>query len=343
MLLLSWKFLSIFICRFKHHLQLNSTETCIISNVELKKCESEKLELLHLIQDLKIVEIKCESTSDPTQCKVFDLRILSASIEVVSVKSSGKSQTKTELLVHEQQTLFLPLNLTSFFSEMTKLSVTKSELIEINQEALLGLDDLVEINFSQNKVTEVYEFRYLKKMTKLDLSHNRIDFIESSAFSKLPNLIELRLNDNFLIKIMGKLFASNKNIKTLFLQNNKISQIASNFAEFLVSIEVLDLASNECVDSKFPEKSLENLIDDLNKLCNVDIEFECRFEVLSDYICHAENVEIDSRNVKIVGIIGDHKNNLTNKDVTAVQVLSQKMEFMPRNLGNVSLNEYFDE
>jgi hypothetical protein len=241
---------------------------------------------------MEIVEIKCKDILETHKCIAYGLKIVMPNFRVVSVKAKGKTRDRTELVISDQQILFLPLNLSSFFPNMVKFTVTNSQLVEISHEAFIGLDGLKEISFRSNRIAEVRQFRELQ-LTKLDLSHNQIESIDSSTFALLQNLEEIWLNNNLLTRIMGKIFVMNKNLRVVHLQSNRISQIASNFLDFLVKVEYLDLTNNVCIDSKFPGNSLDSITKNLNEKCNVDIDFECRFEVNSekDYVCYAENVE----------------------------------------------------
>lgn len=325
--------------RLEQRLISNDTKTCVTAEIELQKCDSEKLELNELIQELEIAEIACKiPDSNEKRCTAINLKVLKANIKIVKVRNIKQSLEISELYASEQQILFLPLNLAKFFPRIDSLSFIKSELITINDEAFESLNEITEINFAHNKLSEIMarNFACLVKLQKLNLSNNKIAVIEPLAFHNLVNIREIHLNHNLLTRIDSQVFLHNKNLQTLMLQNNMIAQVAANFFEVCCeSLKILDLTSNQCVDAKFPEISLSDINEHLILNCTVEFELECRFELLiDDYWCHAENVEIETPNIKLIGIKGDHINNLLAKNVTGINVCNQTMEFLPKNVAN---------
>lgn len=326
----------------KNELKMTDSGNCESVKADLMSCENDKSEYFELIQEMDVVEITCDNHSKfetTSRCKAIGLKVLKPHYRVVRVKNSNKSPLNIHLIVKleilDQQTLFLPLTISNFFPMLKILSVKNSHLITINEEAFNGLDSLTELNLSYNKLSLIKTENFVKltKLLKLDLSHNKIEFIESAAFRSLINLIELRLNHNLLIKLSSKFFSTNDGLKIITLHNNSLNQIASNFLEISFDhLELLDFSNNLCIDSKFPETSLVEFKENFIVNCTLEIEFECRFEVELDYFCHAKNVDIESRNVKIKNVKGDHKLNLTNLDVTFLKVINQSMRVLPQNL-----------
>lgn len=317
----------------------NGSEICPTLEIDFEKCESERLDLIDLVQELEIVDIFCTvPVNDATQCNAEHLKILKTNMEVKHVKNVDKTNLKgksiTKLFVINQQTLFLPSNLSNFLPKLNKIIWENSELIAINNYALVGLNGLTELSLKRNKIVEIKSesFKHLVNLQHLDLSYNKISIIETTAFNNLNNLIELHLNNNFLVKIERKIFLQNKNLRTLTLGHNQLKQIPSNFFLHFVEIEVLDLTENFCIDSAYPEASLNEIIDDITANCTIEIDFECRFELNADYWCHAENVDIDSPNIRVASVKGNHVNNLTVDNVTALKIVGQSLKFVPQKL-----------
>lgn len=335
----------------KRQSSTSNIASCTTISIDLQTCEADKVDLEELIRELEVVEVTCDvlintgGMFEGNQCTAVGLKVLKPQIKVVNVKRKDKIRLSYEsiikLLVSDQQTLFLPLNIGHFLPKLVKLTVTRSELITINREAFIGLSDLIELDLSQNQLTEVKaaNFEVLVNLQKLDLSRNRIDFIEQRAFSSLWSLIELRLNGNQLAILDNKFFKHRPNLKVLMLNNNQLSQIASNFLKVWSSqVEILDMTGNVCIDLKYPDVSLDYLTNHFNTKCTVEIDFECRFESQSGYFCHAENVAIETRNVRVARIKGDHKLNLSNNDVTVLKIVNQTFEVIPQNLGKLMPN-----
>ncbi|KAG7497711.1 leucine-rich repeats and immunoglobulin-like domains protein 3 [Solea senegalensis] len=107
---------------------------------------------------------------------------------------------------------------------------------------------------------------------QLDLSHNKLQVLDSSLFSKLQHLTEVKLNHNELEAIpdLGP-YASN--ITTLILANNRITRISVEQLLPFRALETLDLSYNNIVDikaSSFPALPLKNLFLNNNKISSME-------------------------------------------------------------------------
>lgn len=323
-------------------------DTCESYRVAVKSCESEKLGLLELIQEMEIVEIVCELTNsqiDSSQCKAVGFTLLKPRFRIANVKSVERNlinpELITELVFDNQQVLFLPLNISEFFTKLARLIITDCQLISISEEDFIGLHDLTEINLSSNRLTEIKssDFNHFVKLLKLDLSFNRIDLIENSAFHSLASLTELHLNNNLLLKLDSKMFMSSKQLKILSLHNNQITQVASNFLDYCSKhLEIFNLLNNGCIDLMFPKTTLHEIKRIFVTNCTIHSNFECRFQLVDEYSCEAENLSIESQNVKIVRVLGAHKLNKSNSNVFELRIVNQTMEYIPKDLGKLLLN-----
>uniref|UniRef100_UPI003AAFCCC6 leucine-rich repeats and immunoglobulin-like domains protein 3 n=1 Tax=Centroberyx gerrardi TaxID=166262 RepID=UPI003AAFCCC6 len=107
---------------------------------------------------------------------------------------------------------------------------------------------------------------------QLDLSHNKLQVLDSTLFSTLQHLSEIKLNNNELEAIpdLGP-YASN--ITTLNLANNRISRIGAEQLRPFVALETLDLGNNNIVDIKansFPALPLKNLFLNNNRISSLE-------------------------------------------------------------------------
>lgn len=97
------------------------------------------------------------------------------------------------------------------------------------------LQKVKEIDLSHNIITKIDHFQYCYKLSRLNLSYNRIQST-TNIFEYLGNLKELNLRNNLLISTEGleKLFA----IETLDLSDNNIARypifLTNNINSFLV-------------------------------------------------------------------------------------------------------------
>ncbi|KAL3977460.1 biotinidase [Sarotherodon galilaeus] len=107
---------------------------------------------------------------------------------------------------------------------------------------------------------------------ELDLSHNKLQVLDSTLFSKLQHLKEIKLNHNGLEEIpdLGP-YASN--ITVLILANNKITAISEAQLRPFLALETLDLSNNNVVEIKsgsFPALPLKNLFLNNNRLSSLE-------------------------------------------------------------------------
>lgn len=317
----------------------NESDSC---SVELVQCMVTKTGLQQLVEELEVVEIVCEMGFDAennlNQCNAVDLKVLKPHFRIVSVRSKNQtaigSKEVQELLIVDQQTLYLPSNLSDFFPSLRKLSVINSGMIEFNDEALQTVE-IEELNFSRNQLTEVRakSLEKFRKLHTLDFSNNKIEKIEVSSFENLEALSELYLNDNSLSKIDSDCFSTNKNLKVLALQNNKLSQIASNFlSAFEDTVTIADFSSNECIGLKYPENTIDEILSVIKRNCTIQLHLKCRYELRTDYICNVEKLEITSNNIELVGVTGTHLKSLSNENVVDLRITNQYTKYLPSGL-----------
>lgn len=100
-----------------------------------------------------------------------------------------------------------------------------------------------------------------QRLSRLDLSHNRIGRLEDAAFAPLPNLAVLDLSHNNELEIFGREFLGLENsLMELYLNNISLIQ-APNLA--LNNLRILEIAHNE-LPSMAPE--LANNLTSLREL-----------------------------------------------------------------------------
>uniref|UniRef100_A0A3B5AC49 Leucine rich repeats and immunoglobulin like domains 3 n=1 Tax=Stegastes partitus TaxID=144197 RepID=A0A3B5AC49_9TELE len=107
---------------------------------------------------------------------------------------------------------------------------------------------------------------------QLDLSHNKLQVLDSSLFSNLQHLSEIKLNHNELEAIpdLGP-YASN--ITTLILANNRITRISEEQLRPFLALETLDLSNNNIVEVKansFPALPLKNMFLNNNRISSLE-------------------------------------------------------------------------
>uniref|UniRef100_A0A5F4WF96 Leucine rich repeats and immunoglobulin like domains 1 n=1 Tax=Callithrix jacchus TaxID=9483 RepID=A0A5F4WF96_CALJA len=81
----------------------------------------------------------------------------------------------------------------------------------------------------------------------LNLSYNKLSEIDPAGFEDLLNLQEVYLNNNELTAVPS-LGAASSHVISLFLQHNKIRRVEGSVLKAYVSLEVLDLSSNNITE-----------------------------------------------------------------------------------------------
>ncbi|XP_061570569.1 leucine-rich repeats and immunoglobulin-like domains protein 3 [Cololabis saira] len=107
---------------------------------------------------------------------------------------------------------------------------------------------------------------------RLDLSHNKLQFLGKTLFSKVQHLREIKLNHNELEDIPD-LGPCASNITTLILAHNRISRISEERLRPFVALETLDLSNNSVVDIKadsFPALPLKNMFLNSNRISSLE-------------------------------------------------------------------------
>ncbi|XP_061124203.1 leucine-rich repeats and immunoglobulin-like domains protein 3 [Syngnathus typhle] len=107
---------------------------------------------------------------------------------------------------------------------------------------------------------------------QLDLSHNKLQVLDSTLFSKLRHLNEIKLNHNELDSIPD-LGPCASNVTTLILANNRLSKMAAEQLRPFLALETLDLSNNNIVEIKansFPVLPLKNLFLNNNRISSLE-------------------------------------------------------------------------
>ena len=184
----------------------------------------------------------------------YDLKILSPGTRMKVKEDDFMWVVKTELFIYQQRTLFLPINLGQLLPFLELLSVTSSNLYEIERSVSKELD-LRTLILSSNKLQEIINgtFDDLENLQSLDLSSNSIRRIEPQAFNKLLKMKYLNLGSNLLWKLEIEIFTTITKLETLILKNNLLMIINSNLFSSLSAFQNIDLANNICINFSFSD------------------------------------------------------------------------------------------
>lgn len=139
-------------------------------------------------------------------------------------------------------------------SNLSYIFLYHNRLDIIRDHIFVHCPELKILDLSENEITKVgkFAFKHLSRLEKLDLSRNKIQRLEDGTFEPLTSLEWLWLSKNNLTRISAKLFTiANKNLVTVFVENNKINSISPNAFDFLENLRFLFLTGNECISREF--------------------------------------------------------------------------------------------
>uniref|UniRef100_A0A2H8TK33 Chaoptin n=1 Tax=Melanaphis sacchari TaxID=742174 RepID=A0A2H8TK33_9HEMI len=134
---------------------------------------------------------------------------------------------------------------TTFFDvpKLANLSLANNKLTIIPDNTFVGLTNLISLDLSSNSLRANFKelFHYVQNVRHLNLEDTGL--IETPPLP-LPSLISLRLSKNKLEKISRSSMEMLSRLKTLFLNDNKLSSSPSHAWSLLPSLKTLDLSSN---------------------------------------------------------------------------------------------------
>lgn len=165
----------------------------------------------------------------------------------------------------------LPGGSFQMFKNLMFLDLSGNSLAILNAEMFFGLENsIIELKLGQNKITNIGNIPLkLSRLKRLDLSHNNIVDIPRNAFESIENLTYLNLSNNHhlapmpsniigLLKFLqvldisnvglravpSELFSKSPNLRSIYLKNNKISEISDGTFNDLRNLTNVDLSYN---------------------------------------------------------------------------------------------------
>jgi len=118
-------------------------------------------------KNLPKIHLTCDSVEFMfNKCLARNFTSLEMDAFIVSVgePTGREADTKsvTELVIYDQDVAFLPTNIGKTFPKLQTLSVTKSNLLIINQTAFAEMKGLKFVNMSGNRIKEIYDINFLR-------------------------------------------------------------------------------------------------------------------------------------------------------------------------------------
>jgi Leucine-rich repeat (LRR) protein len=187
------------------------------------------------------------------------------------VKSVDQSSTaKIDLSFNKIK--YLHKDLSFIIKKATLLHLRGNKMEKIENYTFLKLNNLLDLDLSQNvlgKSLEMYSLKGLYYLEKLNLSDNRIESVPQELFEDLSYLYTFDLSKNHIKYIYDFSFKNMKNVKTFYIHSNPDLQIEStnvfygldSISDFYLSNQVLIEKKSNLINFKEsfkPERAQKN-------------------------------------------------------------------------------------
>ncbi|KAL4125958.1 hypothetical protein QTP88_010193 [Uroleucon formosanum] len=179
-----------------------------------------------------------------------------------------------------RQNLIEDLQDGSFYGliHLQSLHLEDNNLSKISKGWLYGLHSLIYLNISYNRIDQIKSgWEYCADLVELDLSYNKLQYIEKSNLENLRKLHKLHLNNNRLSFIEEGSFNNTPMLRTLQMDHNYLSWLIEDAKETFIglrNLKKLSLANNKILFIKKEAfTGLDNL-DELNLLQNNVLEIQ---------------------------------------------------------------------
>ena len=147
------------------------------------------------------------------------------------------------MVIELEQDAFTGLN------DLRKLNFTHNNLWSLPKATFCGLNSLVVLNLSANFLQDVSELGFGAAQVRgcripletLDLSHNSLTKLSSDAFGQLPKLRTLRLEGNKLNVLEDRAFGGLASLQTLSLADNELVALPPELFATAVSSKLQEL------------------------------------------------------------------------------------------------------
>ena len=132
---------------------------------------------------------------------------------------------------------------------LQKLRLSRNQIYSLTENAYYGLSHLHELDLSHNKIRSLYSqvLNPLISLRRLDLSYNLINDIPAGLFTAQRNLQILTLQGNHVGNLRGESFQGLTNLRTLFAGGCDIRNIDSSVFNMLSGVDTLDLSYNDLI------------------------------------------------------------------------------------------------
>ncbi|XP_072047956.1 uncharacterized protein [Amphiura filiformis] len=131
----------------------------------------------------------------------------------------------------------------------------------VADESFQSMRNLVQLDLSGNKVTYLNSnsFHQMRGLEALSLRHNRLKKLPKGVFQDLSKLTTLDLSGNNIRHVSADLFRNSTNLVDLDLSDNLLNYLPERSLHWLVYLQRLNISHNRLLD--IPNRLLIDLID----------------------------------------------------------------------------------
>ncbi|XP_055301669.1 uncharacterized protein LOC129568127 [Sitodiplosis mosellana] len=249
----------------------------------------------HTYEVIEIVKNGCSS-----QIEDHSDRKMSLSDEITDSSTfvRASNQRVEEISFENCEFVQLPYNIFSAYPDVHLFNISNVGIQSLQPESFDFATDLIALNASHNRITEVPAFllRYSPNLTDVDFSYNQIEWVDPDAFTLHP---------------------SGSHIKHLNLSRNNFTELPVSMFKNLVALESLQMTHNQI------EKIPSFLFRTCNRLIDIDFSYNKiatigHFGFFEDFYLQVLN--LSHNNLKKLDIKIGGNLYLTHLDVSSNQI-----------------------
>ncbi|XP_043663672.1 protein toll [Vespula pensylvanica] len=148
----------------------------------------------------------------------------------------------------------LPKNIFKGLENVEKLELNFNDIVTLPDKIFYDMNKLIKLDLSMNRMVSIsrHLFDGLKSLTELNMEKNKLKTIDSNTFTHVRNLRiakfshnELMLNSSEYQNVDLSPFYKCDLLEELYLSNNNISQIYSDWSISATNLQLLDLSYND--------------------------------------------------------------------------------------------------
>ncbi|EGD77729.1 TKL protein kinase [Salpingoeca rosetta] len=141
-------------------------------------------------------------------------------------------------------------------TNLRELSLFRGTLKTIEAEAFAGLTNLERLDLSRNELTELSSAWFgtgLRRLTRIEITENKIECINDSLLDSLPALEVLYLQANALTKLSHKLLSNHENLRIFDVSDNNVQAVEKGSFVNVPSLLHFSLANNRVEKFDLPD------------------------------------------------------------------------------------------